>query len=111
MSDFLHDVKAGLVEELGDRTLDEDVLSRVASGDEDAQPDMQRVTRASYEAIKVFMEKEEAKRRKNPSGDDGYIDFRSTMERVNDEKGGLVWVRNENVQEWSSLFPTAAPST
>lgn len=110
LSDFLHDVKAGLVEELGDRTLDEDVLSRVASGDEDARPDMQRAARASYEAIKVFMQKEERKRRKNPSDGDGYVDFRSTMERVHDGRGGLVWVRNENVQEWRGLLPTAAPS-
>eukprot|EP00903_Cladosiphon_okamuranus_P017025 g15690.t1 len=107
LSDFLQDVKDGLVEELGDRTLDDDALLRVASGDESARPDVQRVTRASYEAIKVFMEKEERKRRRNPSG---YVDFRSSMERVPDGDGDLVWVRTENVQKWKDMLLMAASS-
>lgn len=108
LSGFLHDVKEGLVEELGDRTLDENVLLRIASGDEGARPDMQRVTRASYQAIKVFMEQEERKRRQNPSD---CVDFRSSMERVHDGDGELVWVRTENVQKWKDMLPMAAPMT
>ena len=111
MSDFLQDVKAGLVEELVDRTLDEEALLRVACGDEGAGPDMQRETRASYAAITEFMTKEEAERRKNATDGDGYIDFRDSMEQCHDAKGGLVWVRTENVQKWKDLLPTAAPST
>ena len=111
LSDFLQDVKAGLVEELVDRALDEDALLRVACGDEGAGSDMQRETSASYEAITEFMTKEGAKRRKKARDGDGYIDFRDSMEQVHDEKGGLVWVRTENVQKWKELLPAAAPST
>lgn len=106
LSEFLQEVKAGSIEELADRTLDEDTLLRVASGDEIAGVDVQRATRASYEAIKEFMTNEEAKRRKASKTNDGYVDFRDRMQQLHDDKGRLVWVRTENVQKWKDLFPT-----
>ena len=111
LSCFLQGVGTGLGEELIDRTLDEDALERVLSGDEDAGADMRRATRASYEAIMAFMEKEEAKRRSKKTGSGGYVDFRDVMAQVDDGKGGLVWVRTENVQKWLDSIPRAAPST
>ncbi|CAM9893342.1 unnamed protein product [Ectocarpus sp. 12 AP-2014] len=44
LSDFLKDVKDGLVDELVDHTLDEDALLRILSGDEDIGTDMQTET-------------------------------------------------------------------
>lgn len=111
LSDLLPEVKAGFVEELVERTLDEDALLRVASGDDEAGADMQREARASYAAIAEFMAKEEARRRKKARDGDCYIDFRDSVEQVQDEKGALVWVRAENVQRWKDLLPTTAPST
>ncbi|CAN0222086.1 unnamed protein product, partial [Ectocarpus fasciculatus] len=109
ISDFLKDVKDGLVEELVDRTLDEEALLRAVSGDDDIGADLQRDTRASYEAVKMFMDKEQIDRVKNARDGDGYIDFRDEMKRVTDGRGGMVWVRNENVQKWLDLV--AAPPT
>eukprot|EP00903_Cladosiphon_okamuranus_P012364 g11589.t3 len=111
LSDFLQEFKAGSVEEVVDRSLDEDALLRVLSGDEVAGVDVQRETRASYVAITEFMKKEEADRRTKARDGDGYIDFRDSMEQVHDEQGGLVWVRTENVQKWKDSRPAAAPST
>eukprot|EP00752_Nemacystus_decipiens_P017825 g15981.t1 len=108
---FLQELKTGLVEELVDRTLDEDELDRVLSGDEVAGVDMQRKTRASYEAITDFMAKEEAERRKKGRDGDDYMDFRDSMEPVHDEKGGLVWMGTENAQKWKDSHPIAAPSS
>ncbi|CAM9663324.1 unnamed protein product [Ectocarpus sp. 12 AP-2014] len=110
VSDFLKDVKDGLVEELVDRTLDEEALLRAVSCDDDISADLQRDTRASYEALKVFMENEERRRRKNARDGGGYIDFRDEMQRVTDGRGGVVWVRNENVQKWLDSHATAAPT-
>lgn len=110
ISDFLQAVKDGLVEEVADRTFDEDALLRVVAGEEDAGDELQRETRASYEALKKFMDKEENKRRKNAKDGDGYIDFREKMRRVRDAKGGMVWVRTENVRKWQDSLLTAAPS-
>ncbi|CAN0337971.1 unnamed protein product, partial [Ectocarpus sp. 8 AP-2014] len=76
ISDFLKDVKDGLVEELVDRTLDEDALLRAVSGEDDVGADLQKVTRASYEALKRFMDKEQVNRVTNARDGDGYIDFR-----------------------------------
>ncbi|CAN0153198.1 unnamed protein product, partial [Ectocarpus sp. 12 AP-2014] len=87
ISDFLKTMKDGLVDELADRTLDEDALLRVVKGEEDIGADMQRVTQASYEALKKFMEKAERSRRKNAKDGDGYIDFRDRMTRVRDGRG------------------------
>ncbi|CAN0574495.1 unnamed protein product, partial [Ectocarpus sp. 12 AP-2014] len=50
VSDFLRAVNEGLVEEVVDRTLDEKTLVRVVSGEEDADNDLRRDTRASFEA-------------------------------------------------------------
>ncbi|CAB1115805.1 unnamed protein product [Ectocarpus sp. CCAP 1310/34] len=111
MSDFLKDVKDGLVEELVDRTLNEDALLRVISGEEDIGADMQQDTRASFEAVKKFMDKEELSRRKTARGDDGYIDFRDEMTRVTDGKGGMEWVRNKNIQKWLDLHSIAAQTS
>lgn len=108
---FLQEFKTGLVEELVDRSLDEDALLRILSDDGDVGADVQRETRASYAAITEFMKREEAKRRKTVRDGDGYIDFRDSMEQVHDEKGGLVWVRTENVQKWKDALPATAPST
>ncbi|CAB1115503.1 unnamed protein product [Ectocarpus sp. CCAP 1310/34] len=110
ISDFLKDVKDGLVEELVDRTLDEDALLRAVLGEDSIGADMQRDTRASYEALKVFMENEERRRRKNARDGDGYIDFREEMKRVTNGRGGMVWVRNDNVQKWLESRSTAAPT-
>ncbi|CAM9930362.1 unnamed protein product [Ectocarpus sp. 6 AP-2014] len=110
VSDFLKDVKDGLVEELVDRTLDEDALLRAVSGDDTVGADLQRDTRASYEALKVFMENEERRRRKNARDGDGYIDFREEMTRLPDGRGGEVWVRNENVRKWLASNSSPAPS-
>ena len=111
LSDFLQEFKTGLVEKLVDRSLDEGELLRVLAGDEVAGIDLQRETRASYEAITEFMKKEEIKRRETARDGDGYVDFRNSMEQVHDEKGGLVWVRAENVQRWKDALPATAPST
>ncbi|CAN0503435.1 unnamed protein product, partial [Ectocarpus sp. 12 AP-2014] len=81
---FLKDVKGGLVEELVDRTLDEDALLRAVLGDDSIGADLQRDTRASYEALKVFMENEERRRRKNARDGDGYIESREEMKCVTD---------------------------
>ncbi|CAM9520201.1 unnamed protein product [Ectocarpus sp. 12 AP-2014] len=110
LSDFLKDVKDGLVDELVDHTLDEDALLRVLSGDEDISTDMQTETRASYEALNDFMDKEKLIRRKHARDDDGFVDFRDKMKRVTDGRGGMVWVRNENVQKWLDSRSNAAPS-
>ncbi|CAM9277946.1 unnamed protein product [Ectocarpus sp. 8 AP-2014] len=110
VSDFLKDVKDGLVEELVDRTLDEEALLRAVSGDDSIGADLQRDTRASYEALKKFMDKEQIERVKNARDGDGYIDFTDEMKRVPDERGGMVWVRNENVQKWLDSRSIAAPT-
>lgn len=65
---------------------------------------------ASYDAITEFMSQEEATRQKAKDGD-GYICFRDRMTRVDDGKGGLVWVRTENVEKWRESLSAAAPST
>lgn len=109
LSDFLKTMKDGLVDELADRTLDEDALLRVVKGEEGIGADLQRVTQASYEALKKFMEKEERSRRKNARDGDGYIDFRDRMTRVRDGRGGAVWVRNENEQKWLESISSTAP--
>ncbi|CAN0362368.1 unnamed protein product [Ectocarpus sp. 6 AP-2014] len=110
ISDFLKDVQDGLVEELVDHTLDEDGLLRAVSGDDTVGADFQRNTRASYEALKVFMQNEERRRRKNARDGDGYIDFREEMKRLPDGRGGEVWVRNENVRKWLASNSSPAPS-
>ncbi|CBJ33700.1 LRR-GTPase of the ROCO family, putative pseudogene [Ectocarpus siliculosus] len=96
ISDFLKDLKNGLVEELVDRTLDEDALLHAVLGEDSIGADLQRDTRASYEALKVFMENEERRREE--------------MKRHSDGRGGMVWVRNDNVQKWLDSHSTAAPT-
>ncbi|CAB1106422.1 unnamed protein product [Ectocarpus sp. CCAP 1310/34] len=110
ISNFLQDVKDGLVNELVDRTLDEEALLRAVSGDDDIGAELQRDTRASYEALKKFMDKEQVDRVKNARDGDGYIDFRDEMKRVTDGRGGMVWVRNDNVQKWLDSHSIAAPT-
>ncbi|CBN78371.1 LRR-GTPase of the ROCO family, putative pseudogene [Ectocarpus siliculosus] len=97
MSHFLKGVKDGLVEEVVDRTLDEDALLRVISSEEDIGAGMQQDARASYEAVKKCMEKEEFSRRKTARRGDGYIDFRDEVTRVTDGRGRMEWVRKRNV--------------
>ncbi|CAM9446096.1 unnamed protein product [Ectocarpus sp. 4 AP-2014] len=108
LSDFLKDVNDGLVDELVDRTLDEDELRRVVSGEQGVGTDLQKQTRASYEALTEFVGKLE--RRKDARDGDGYVDFRENMQRLSDGMGGEVWVRNENVQKWLDSHSSAAPS-
>ncbi|CAN0021644.1 unnamed protein product [Scytosiphon promiscuus] len=67
---------------------------------------MEMDTKASYEALKTFIDKEEAKRRNS----DGYVDFRDKMKQVGDGKGGFVWVRHENVQAWEASHRNVNPS-
>ncbi|CAN0494831.1 unnamed protein product [Ectocarpus sp. 12 AP-2014] len=107
---FLKDVQDGLVDEIVDRTLDEDVLLRAVSGDGAIGTDLQRDTRASYEALKVFMDREERRRRKNGRDGGGYIDFRDEMKLLPDGRGGEVWIRNENIQKWLDSNSIPAPS-
>lgn len=52
ISDFLQAVKDEVVEEIVDHTLNETLL-RVVNGEEVAGVDLQRDTRASYEALKL----------------------------------------------------------
>ncbi|CAN0410998.1 unnamed protein product, partial [Ectocarpus sp. 8 AP-2014] len=111
VSDFLKDVKDGLVEELVDGTLDEEALLRVVSGEDNISADLQRDTRASYEALKVFMENEERTRRKNARDGDGYIDLRDEMKRFPDGRGGEVWIRNANVRKWLDSISVTAPTS
>ncbi|CAM9446675.1 unnamed protein product [Ectocarpus sp. 6 AP-2014] len=110
VSGFLKDVQDGLMGEIVDRTLDEDALLRAVLGDGAIDTDLQRDTRASYEALKVFMENEERRRRKNARDGDGYIDFRDKMKLLPDGRGGEVWIRNENVQKWLDSNSSPAPS-
>ncbi|CBJ26194.1 LRR-GTPase of the ROCO family, putative pseudogene [Ectocarpus siliculosus] len=109
LSHFLKDMQDELVDELVDRILDEDALFRVLSGEEDIDANMQTETMTSYEALKTFMDQEQRERRKNARDGDGYVDFRKKMKRVSDGSGGMVWVRNENVQRWLDSHPNAAP--
>lgn len=104
LSDFLRAVRDETIEEVAERILDEDALLRVVSGDEMVGADMQRITKASYEALQKFMDKEVARHH----DDEGYIDFKSKMQRESDGKGGLVWVRTENVQRWKDSLSTSA---
>ncbi|CAN0102649.1 unnamed protein product, partial [Scytosiphon promiscuus] len=105
LSGYLKDVSDGLFEELVDHVLDEHVLEGVVSGEAEVSADMEQTTRVSYELLKKFMEKEEGQRRKNARFGDGYVDFRDKMEQVSDGKGGMVWIRNENVGKWLSSLP------
>lgn len=97
-SGFLEAFKNGLVEEVADSILDERALFRVVSGEEDADTGMREHVRASYEALKKFMDKETQSRLKSSDGGDVYVEIREKMERVSDGKGGMVWVRSENVR-------------
>lgn len=111
VSDFLKAVTDGFVKELVGCALDEEMLSRFVSGEDVAgMQGMQRDVRTSYAILKNFMNKEELKRRGNSGDGDGFIDFRESMQRVGDGKGGLVWVRKENVLKWRDSLLTAAPS-
>ncbi|CAM9674284.1 unnamed protein product [Ectocarpus sp. 8 AP-2014] len=65
ISDFLRDIKDGLIDELVYRNFDEEALLRVLLGEEDVGVDMQRDARASYEVLKKFMDKEQVGRLKN----------------------------------------------
>ncbi|CAM9701157.1 unnamed protein product [Scytosiphon promiscuus] len=109
-SDFLNAVKDGVFEELVDGALDEDALLRVASGEEDVGTDAQRNARVSFAFLKTFMDKEKLGRRKGGKEGDGYVDFRDRMQRVTDGKGGMVWVKNENVPKWLDSISAPAPS-
>lgn len=110
ISNSLQALRDGMLEELVDRTLDEDALSRIISGEEVAGSSMQRDARASYDALKHIVDKEQVKRLKTAREDDGYVDFREVMQRVSDGKGGLVWVRTANVEKWLHSLSNAAPS-
>lgn len=109
-SDFLNAVKDGVFEELVDGALDEDALLRVASGEEDVGADAQRDARVSFAFLKAFMDKEKLNRRKNGKDGDGYVDFRDKMQRVTDGKGGMVWVKTENVPKWLHSISALTPS-
>ena len=113
VSDFLQAINDGLVEELVDRTLDEEMLYRFVSGKDVATADIQEMQEnvwASYEKLKKFIHEMESKRGGYSRDGDGYVDFRKSMQHVADGKGGLVWVRNENVQKWRDSLSIAAPS-
>lgn len=106
VSTFLDGVREGVFEELVERTLDEDALRRVVSGEEDVGAGMEKDAKASYEVLKEFIHEEEAKTRNSVD----YVDFRDEMRRVGDGKGGMVWVRNENVLKWEESHRNVSPS-
>ncbi|CAN0134740.1 unnamed protein product [Ectocarpus sp. 4 AP-2014] len=95
VSSFLNALKGEIGGEMADR-LDEDKLESVVRGEAVATEDMQVVSKASYEALKNFMEKGE------------HVDFKNHMELV--EKGkdgieGMVWVSKKNRQRWLDSQP------
>eukprot|EP00752_Nemacystus_decipiens_P018192 g16322.t1 len=62
LSGFLQAVRDEVIEEVIDRTLDEDALFRVVSGEGGGGPDVHQDARTSYEALKNFMAQEEETR-------------------------------------------------
>lgn len=70
---------------------------RTVLGDLKAGADMQRDVWASHETPRKFMDNEERN-----------IDFLKKMQCVSDGKGGVVWVRTENVQRWQDFVSAAA---
>lgn len=99
VSDFLNAFKEDMGEAVADR-LDEEDLHRVVLGQDVAGTEMQGTSKASYAALKKFMEKEEKERKKHAKPGDDYVDFKNEMKRVADGKGGVVWVSNGNAQRW-----------
>lgn len=106
VSAFLDDVKNLVFEEIVESVVDEEALRDVLSGKKVADEEMMKAVKASFEAIKEFMDKEELHRSKTARDGDGYIDFRDRMQLVADG----TWVRNENVQKWKDSHSGGAPS-
>ncbi|CAN0432456.1 unnamed protein product [Ectocarpus sp. 12 AP-2014] len=100
VSDFLNAFKDEIGGEIADR-LDEDTLDNVVRGQGIAAEGMQIVSKASYEALKMFMEKGQ------------HVDFKNHMELVEKGKDGIegkVWVSKKNKQRWlnsQSMAPSA----
>lgn len=106
VTDFLNDVKDGLFDEILDLALDEEKVRGALLRQEDVSAEMERDTKASYDALKTFVGKEEAKMR----NDKGYVNFRHKMKLLGDGREGFVWVRNENVQTWEASHPNVITS-
>lgn len=97
-SEYLNALKAGIGEEVADRAFDQEDLRRMTLGEEVGM-DMQRASKASYKALKAFMEKEEGRKKPARRGN-GYVDFRDSMECVPDREKGMVWVSKKNAKSW-----------
>lgn len=100
MSGYLQTAKDGTVVETLERALDEKVLLRAVNGDLNAGADIQREVWDSYKTLKQFMDKEGRN-----------LDFLEKMRRIGDGKGGIVWVRTENVQRWQEKLSAGAASS
>lgn len=98
--DSLNAIITGVGEAAIDHAFDDETLAKVVSGDEVASKDMQGVSKASYEAVKMFITTQEERKEELVRRGNGYVDFRDEMTLVPDGKGGRVWVSNRNVQRW-----------
>ncbi len=98
VSEYLKALMEG-VGEAASLALDEEALRRVIQGEEDASPDMQGTSKASYAALVKFMEQS------------GHDDFKNEMRLVPDgnRQGGMVWISNGNVNRWENLHSMACP--
>eukprot|EP00903_Cladosiphon_okamuranus_P020460 g18779.t2 len=94
VDEFLTAVMEEVIDEVADRAFDEDTLRRAILGEEDASADMRGTSKASYDALVKFMDK------------NGYDDFKNEMQLVPDGQGqgGTVWVTNANVGRWKRLW-------
>lgn len=73
--------------------LDDDALHDVLMGNKDGSG-VRILLDLSYDELQPFMEDHEHRNDRN------YVDFRKAMKLVEDGKGGMVWVRKENVEKW-----------
>lgn len=98
--DFVNDVQAGFLDEFADSLMDDGAVDNAITGTGTEDQGLKYVTASSYGALKTFIDKEKRARERKEKAGDGYVDFRELMERVSDGKGGMVWIRNENVDKW-----------
>ena len=98
--DFVNDVQAGFLDEFADSLMDDGAVDNAITGTETEDQGLKYVTAPSYGALKTFIDKEKRARERKAKAGDGYVDFREIMERVSDGKGGMVWIRNKNVEKW-----------
>lgn len=105
--DFVSDMQAGFLDEFSDSLMDDGAVDKALTGTGTEDEGLKDVTGPSYGALKTFMDKEKRARETKAKAGDGYVDFRDRMQRVSDGKGGMVWIRNENVGKWLKSRKTA----